>query len=127
MDVEWRGDGKDNMPYIDVLCNPVLGDLYEKHAESLGIQFPSREVQANLPTGSTDMGNVSHFVPAIHPLYSIMTKAGNHTHEFTAATGDDNAQHPTLVAAKAMAMTAIDILCNPKLLERMKKEHNDAK
>lgn len=109
---------------MDVLNNPVLGDLYQKHAESFGVQFPPRAVQQNLPTGSTDMGNVSHVVPSIHPMYSIKTEGGNHTHEFASATGAEMAQTPTLMAAKAMAMTAIDVLCNPELLEQMKSKHN---
>ncbi len=71
--------------------------------------------------GSTDMGNVTHAVPAIHPVYKIDTAEGNHTHKFTAATGGEEAQHPTLVAAKAMAMTTIDILCKPELLKKMKE------
>ncbi|CAB4034490.1 Hypothetical predicted protein [Paramuricea clavata] len=127
VDIKWCGHGKDHQPYIDVLNNPVLGDLYRKHAESLGIQFLPRVIEASLPTASTDMGNVSHVVPSIHPLYSITTKAGNHTHEFTKATGDEIAQSPTLIAAKSMAMTAVDILCNPEMLEQMKNKHNEGK
>ena len=102
----------------------MLGDLYQKHAESLGVQFPPQVVQAGLPSGSTDMGNVSHVVPSIHTFFSINTKAGNHTHEFTSATGSELAQPPTLIAAKTMAMTTIDILCNPELFQQMKKKHN---
>ncbi len=104
-----------------------MGDLYQKHAESFGVQFPPRIVQASLPSGSTDMGNVSHAVSSLHPFYSIKTKAGNHTHEFTSATGSEGAQLPTLIAAKAMAMTTIDILCNPELFKEMKNQHNDKK
>ena len=106
-----------------MLINPVLGDLYQKHAEFFGVQFPPRAVQQSLPTGSTDMGNVSHAVPSIHPMYSIKTEGGNHTNEFTNATGAEIAQPPTLIAAKAMAMTAIDILCNPELLKQIKNKH----
>ena len=87
----------------------------------MGIKFPPKTFQEALMMGSTDMGNVSHVVPAIHPIYKINTTEGNHTHKFTAATGAMEAQHPTLVAAKAMAMTTIDILCKPELLEKMKK------
>jgi metal-dependent amidase/aminoacylase/carboxypeptidase family protein len=123
VEIKWCGHGKGNQPYIDLLINPVLGDLYQKHAESLGIQFPPQVIQAGFPSGSTDMGNVSHAVPCIHPFFSINTKAGNHTHQFTNATGSEAAQSPTLVAAKAMAMATVDVLCNPELLQQMKEKH----
>ena len=119
--IDWYGYGESQKPYIDVVNNPVLTDLYIKHAESMGIKFPPKTTQETYMMGSTDMGNVSHTVPSIHPVYKIFTDAGNHTHEFTKATGSLEAQHPTLVAAKSMAMTTIDILCKPELLEKMKK------
>jgi len=37
--------------------------------------------------GSTDMGNVSHVVPSIHPLFDIGGIGLNHTREFTADSG----------------------------------------
>lgn len=67
------------------------------------------------------MGNVSHVIPSIHPIYSIPSKGVNHMREFTESTGAVAAQAPTLIAAKAMAMTAIDVLHNPQLLENVKK------
>jgi metal-dependent amidase/aminoacylase/carboxypeptidase family protein len=99
----------------------VLTKLYEKHAKSLGVTFPSKSVQESFPNGSTDMGNVSYVLPSLQPGYSIKSTAGNHTQGFAQAAGREEAQHPTLVAAKSMAMTTIDILCKPELLEKMKK------
>ena len=124
MDIKWCGTGKDSQPYLDLRNNPVLCELYQKHAESFGVKFLPKADQARLPSGSTDMGNVSYAVPSLHPFYSIATKAGNHTHEFTSATGSETAQSPTLIAAKCLAMTAIDVLCNPELCKKMKDKHN---
>ena len=125
VEINWCGFGEEQKPYINVVNNPVLTDLYIEHATSLGVKFPPKTVQESYAQGSTDMGNVSHVVPAIQPEYKIDTTAGNHTHEFTAATGATEAQHPTLVAAKSMAMTTIDILCKPELLEKMKEAFRD--
>lgn len=127
VDIEWRGHGNSNQPYVDVINNPVLADVYKKHAESFGVKYLPRALEKNLAAGSTDMGNISHAVPSIHPVYSIATTAGNHTHEFTAATGSEIAQPPTLRAAKCMAMTTLEVLCNPELLERVKSSHNEHK
>ena len=73
---------------------------------------------------STDMGNVSQIKPSIHPLVRIPTEGANHTHAFTKATGSPEAQLPTLNSAKSMAMTAIDLICNPKLLLDVKENFN---
>ena len=68
------------------------------------------------------MGNVSKIKPSIHPLYKIDSKGPNHTHEFTQGTGHPDNQLPTLNSAKAMAMTAIDVLCKPELMKDVRKD-----
>ena len=72
--------------------------------------------------GSTDMGNVSYSVPSIHPMYKIGSGEVYHTREFTAVTNTPEAHAETLVAAKAMAHTCIDVLTTDGLLEEIKKE-----
>ena len=104
-----------------MINNPVLCDVYERHAKSLGVKFPPTSVQKSICFGSTDMGNVTHYKPAIQTSFKIPTDAGNHTPEFTVAAGSADAQLPTLTAAKSMAMTAIEVLCKPELFEQMKK------
>lgn len=71
---------------------------------------------------STDMGNVSHIVPSIHPTYSIGTKAANHSLGFTEASGKPEAQKSTLIAAQSMALLALDIMCNPNILKKAKEQ-----
>ena len=110
--------------YSDIKEAKILNNLYQKHAESLGVIFPDFK---NLPgpekdfAGSTDMGNVSYIKPSIHPTYRIGNVV-NHTKEFTAVAGLPAAQKPTLDSAKAMMMTAIEVLINSELLEKIKEE-----
>lgn len=61
-------------------------------------------------SGSTDVGNVSHAAPTIHPDISIGINLNAHTPEFALAAGSEYAQKRLLIGAKAMAMTAIDLL-----------------
>ena len=72
--------------------------------------------------GSTDMGNVSYVKPSIHPFYKIDSPGMNHTEAFTKGAGDDSAQAPTMIAAKAMMMTGIDVLCESKLMDEINAE-----
>lgn len=80
VDIHW-----DSMFYSNMATNEHLAELYGENAQDFGLTFPPREEQAKASFGSTDMGNVSHVKPSIHPYFDIETSAANHTHEFTAA------------------------------------------
>ena len=88
----------------------------------VGIEFETNEEKRRKFGGSTDMGNVSHVIPSIHPKYSIGTTVSNHSKEFTVAAGDFKAQKYTLDVAKALAMTALDVYSNPELLKQIKSD-----
>ena len=111
--------------FSNLISNTDLLQLYTKNAKELGVDFsdsnPMAQFLRDKPIASTDMGNVSYIVPSIHPTYSIGTTAINHTRDFTEAANTDYAHERTLIAAKAMASTAIDVLINPKLFESMKE------
>ena len=104
--------------YANMDHNNILAELYQANAEDLGVIFPPREDCVI----STDMGNVSHVVPSIHPMYAIGTRAANHSHAFTTAAGTENAHQKTLIASKAMALTAIDVLCNPDRIGQVRDD-----
>ncbi len=111
--------------YDDLITNPILGNLYEKHLKSLGCT----DIKQSNSNGSTDMGNVSQIVPSIHPKYGIGDgKAGNHTHEFTKVSNEADSHDKTLIAAKAMVLTGIEVLKSKTLLteiqEAFRKEKN---
>jgi amidohydrolase len=113
--LEYRWTGK---PFSNMSTNGPMAESYERNANALGLNLPPRESDpaAAVPF-STDMGNVSHVVPSIHPMFAIETKGGNHTHEFAAAAARPEAHDAMIAAAKAMAMTALDIIYTPGLLE----------
>lgn len=76
--------------------------------------------------GSTDMGNVSAVVPSIHPSIAIAPRTVLlHSPDFAAAAASEEGQRGLVDAAKAMAMTAVDILASPDLLDRVKDEFLD--
>ncbi|KAM9840752.1 peptidase M20 domain-containing protein 2-like [Aulostomus maculatus] len=113
--------------FDNLLRNPTLEDLYEKNGRALGIEFTTDEDVLTKASGSTDFGNVSFVVPGIHPYFYIGSKALNHTEEYTVASGDEKAQFFTLRTAKALAMTALDVLLRPELLQRVKQEFTESK
>ncbi|MFQ5857699.1 MAG: M20 family metallopeptidase [Anaerolineae bacterium] len=108
--------------YANMVFSTVLADLFDANLTALG-----REVQLPLPNermGSTDMGNVSHVVPALHAYVTIAPEeVAGHSPEFRAASASSEGHAGLLDAAKALAMTAIDLLSNPDLVDAAWEEH----
>lgn len=108
--------------YANMIPNTVLADLFDANLAALG-----REVQLPVPNermGSTDMGNVSHVVPALHPYITIAPEeVAGHSPEFRAAAVSPEGHVGLLDAAKALAMTAIDLFSNPGLVDAAREEH----
>jgi metal-dependent amidase/aminoacylase/carboxypeptidase family protein len=101
--------------------NKAMGDAFVTNLETLG--EPIVPLPKGSGAGSSDIGNVSHVVPAIHPYISICdnTIAG-HSQEFTAASASKKGHSAMLTAAKALAMTAIDLYSDPVMMKRVKDE-----
>ena len=107
--------------YKEIIPNHVLAELFISNLEILGRQVS--EPDPNERMGSTDMGDVSHLVPAIHP-YLAMTpeNIAAHTLEFKEYCISEAGKAAALDAAKAMAMTCVDLLNNPGLIESARQE-----
>ncbi|XP_038048322.1 peptidase M20 domain-containing protein 2-like isoform X5 [Patiria miniata] len=106
----------------NVITNSLLVDIYEKYARDLAVHWSEHD----LIFGSTDFGNTSYVVPGIHPLFRITGGANIHAREFMATAGAPEAQAPTLIQAKALAMTAIELL-QPSGQDTLKKIQKEFK
>lgn len=95
--------------YLDYVADQPLLDAFRANAESLGRRFRADDEGRPLPTFSTDMGNVSHAVPAIHPLLGLES-GGSVIHEpaFARATVGPSAEKAMIDGALSLAFTAID-------------------
>lgn len=108
--------------YYNMLSNKVLSELYKKYSERLGVTFNAEEF---VECGSTDMGNVSHVVPAIHPYFAIPSVSDTHTTDFRDTSGSPEAQEPTLTAAKALAMTCLTLMRSKDTLQLAKEQFKE--
>ena len=115
LEYRWR-----ERAYAPMKNNSNLAGLFKQNLESLG-----RHVEAFDPRfgfGSTDMGNVSQVVPSIHPTIAIASpEVLIHTQEFASAAASEAGHEGLMDAAKAMAMTVVDIL-QPGMLDSIKQE-----
>jgi amidohydrolase len=95
--------------YSDLRTNPVLIDLYRANSEALGrpLYEPTPETRV---IASTDMGNVSHLVPSIHPMIAVSPPdVPLHSDEFARWAVSEEGDRAVLDGAKAMAMTVMDL------------------
>ena len=92
---------------------------FGEHLASLG-RVP-RETDSRVGAGSTDMGDVSHVVPSIHPYAAVVDEGGPliHTREFATATKSPRGIDTALVMSKAMARTAAEIMTDSELRKQM--------
>jgi amidohydrolase len=104
----------------------VMGELFVENLKILG--EPINPLPEGSGAGSSDIGNVSQVVPAIHPYISIADESvAGHSQEFAAAAASDKGHRGMLIAAKALAMTAIDLYMDAELMTRVTDEFRKSK
>ncbi len=107
--------------YAPLRNNLTLAQLFSQNMQSLG-----RKVQIANPSktfGSTDMGNVSQLVPSIHPSVAIApADVLPHSPQFALAAASEAGIRGLLDAAKALAMTVVDLVANPEIAAKVKEE-----
>jgi amidohydrolase len=107
--------------YADVRHDPDLAHCYQRNAEALGRQFRIPAALLERAAGSTDMGNVSQVLPAIHPVIGIDSlPAVNHQPEFAAHCATPAADRAVQDGALALAWTAIDAASDATLAARLR-------
>jgi amidohydrolase len=108
--------------YKDMRNNMALARVFGDHLAAAGRRADEADPQAS--SGSTDMGDVSHVIPSIHPYLAIVGEgeALCHEHRFTAAAASERGGDAALDAARAMAKTAIEFLSSSALRAAVRAE-----
>jgi len=107
--------------YAPMRNNLTLARLFRQNMQSVG-----RRMQFFNPDsafGSTDMANVSQVVPSIHPVVSIAPKdVLGHSPRFAEAAASEAGIRGLVDAAKALAMTVVDLVANSDIVSEVKGE-----
>ncbi len=112
--------------YADLQDNPVLVDRYVKNAAALGREV-IEPADATAVIGSTDMGNVSHLVPSIHPMIAAApANVAIHTEAFAEYAAGPSGDAAVLDGAKALAMTVVDCWTDAEVLVAAQQAFDDA-
>lgn len=106
-----------------MLSNQIMSRLFAEHLAEQGEKVEFCDVK-----GSTDMGDVSQFIPSIHPWVHLDCEAGAalHSRAFAAASVAPAAGDYLARSAKALAMTAADIITEPGVLAKIKEEFKNS-
>ena len=95
--------------YLDLRQDVWLLDAYRRNIAATG-RAPRPMLTETKWVASTDMGNITQALPAIHPYIGILGASGApHTREFAAETRTPAADQALVDAAKAMAWTGLDV------------------
>ena len=123
VEVNWAG-----VDYLDLNTNWPLADQFRSHAEGLGRDFVPYEEALGFGAGSTDMGNVSHRVPSIHPMLAVAPpNVVIHNPEFAKWAGSEQGDAAVVDGAKALALTAADYLLSPALQQESRQAYDVSK
>lgn len=109
--------------YLDLKTNWPMAQAYEKNAMALGREFVPANTLPPGYAGSTDMGNISHRVPSIHPMLSVAPPGVIiHNPEFTRWAASEKGDAAVIEGAKSLAMTALDLMCDASLFKAVRAD-----
>jgi len=110
--------------YDNMVANPTVAQLFAANIEALGLEVIAPRPDERM--GSTDMGDISQIVPAVHAYLAIAPEeTPGHSLEFARAAISEAGDAAVLNGAKAMAMTLAELLAQPSLVEQAKAEFDD--
>jgi amidohydrolase len=101
--------------------NATMAGLFARNLEL--IDFPEDPDDGQAGYGSTDCGNVSQRLPTIHPYIRISPDGvPGHSRDFAQWARSPLARTGMVAGAKALALTALDLLASPDALARAKQD-----
>lgn len=95
--------------YAEMRTDEEALERYRENAVAIGRDFNVDPIATTMNRASTDMGNVSQIVNAIHPYIGVGCDASNHQPEFAAACVGPEAERTLREGAAALAWTALDV------------------
>ena len=116
-----------NPGYLPIRHNGALAARWAHHQAGRGRTSLPRGVVPEYITGSTDLGNLSYRMPAIHPMIGLEGEnLSLHTAEFAAAAGSETGDRAVVDGAIGLACTAIDYLADDRLRAAVHEEFEAA-
>lgn len=108
----------------DIIVTDSFDEVFFSHAEAAGVPQDEIVETKKQSLGSSDVGNVSQVIPTIQTSVSISDDyIAGHSIEFKAASRSEKGLKSIAIAAELLAKTALDLIEQPELLEKIKQDH----
>ncbi len=105
----------------DMITNYGLAQALKSNLDRVGLELPEAKVEEG--SGSTDWGNVSYIVPSVETTFPIVAgRCTWHSQDVVDAAESELGYGNTFLVAKAMALTALDLVEQPETLAAIKDE-----
>ncbi|TFY81729.1 hypothetical protein EWM64_g2285 [Hericium alpestre] len=113
-------------PTYDLRQNKALGSAFSEVFRS---KFGPIDYEFGICSASTDFGNVTYAMPALHPSFSIPTvpDGGIHTPAFATAAATPEAHQACLNVAKVLALTGVRVLADDAFFDEVKMTFEEDK
>src|SRR3954462_3561160 len=106
--------------YAELTPDAWLASAFRAEMVRLGRNPVAEEVEATLPLGSTDMGNVTQVMPGIHPIVGIDAGGASvHQPGFAAAAAGPSADRAVVEGAIMLARTVVTLAETPAERDRV--------
>jgi amidohydrolase len=106
--------------YAELLPDPWLSETIRAEMVRFGREPLPMSVEASVPMGSTDMGNITQVMPGIHPVIGIDSGgAAIHQPAFTAAAAGPSADKAVVEGAIMLARTVVRLAETPAERDRV--------
>ena len=107
----------------DVRPNTTMAAAAKANAEAIGMRLDSPIAGRRGSGASTDFGNVSHVMPAFAMRFAVSREpVAGHSRLMTEAAKSDLAHDNAIATAKALGITACDLLADPGLMDAARAE-----
>ncbi|WP_137145598.1 M20 family metallopeptidase [Mycolicibacterium sp. CR10] len=106
--------------YAELLPDAWLSSTLRAEMVRFGRTPIPEDVEASMPLGSTDMGNVTQVMPGIHPIVGIEAGGASiHQPAFAAAAVSDSADTAVTEGSIMLARTVVALAENPSERDRV--------
>ena len=107
-------------PYHELTPDKWLADTFRAEMIRLGRTPVGEDVEAAVPLGSTDMGNVTQVMPGIHPIVGIDSEGASvHQPAFATAAAGASADKAVVEGAIMLARTVVSLAETPTERDRV--------
>ncbi|MDY6997854.1 MAG: M20 family metallopeptidase, partial [Actinomycetota bacterium] len=100
-------------PYLELTPDGWLAETFRAEMQRVGRSPVDRDLEAALPLGSTDMGNLTQVMPGIHPIVGIDAGGASvHQPQFAAAAVNASADRAVIEGSIMLARTVVALAEN---------------